>query len=166
MPRATYDPFAALALAALLAVLIPLEVHCAKLAHDTLGEVASGLWFLAVAFNLIPIVLLLLRRRAAALAAALLIGALLVPYQLVLERRLILLQEETAGIVSWVYREKLRTGDYPPDLSRYRFLQPELRRYIQEYRVGRDFSGFTLVYYVGTPSTSHWYSDGWFYYPD
>lgn len=166
MPRAPHDPFAAFALAALLAVLVPLEVLSARLAHHTLGEVVGALWYLAVPLNLIPVFLLLLRRKAAALAVALLIGALAVPCQLVLGRRLALLQEETSEIVAWVYRERLRTGEYPPDLSRYRFRRPELRRYIQEYRVGEELGGFMLVYYVGTPSTSHWYAGGWFYHPD
>jgi hypothetical protein len=53
------------------------------------------------------------------------------------------------------------------DLTGYRFSYPRLAGRIHYTRL-RQPGSVQVTYYVGTPSTSHWYTPegGWGYYPD
>lgn len=96
------------------------------------------------------------------------LAAAIIPYQLMLAKRLIDVQAEATRIVAFAYRAKADTGGFPADLSGYSFANPEVARFVQEYDRYRNTDGFQLLYRVGTESTSHWYSSktGWGYYPD
>jgi len=155
--------------ALIMATLIPLELLCAYLAYETIGEIVSMLYFFAVAINLL-FILVAIRYRAVAALGAVALGLAIIPYQLVLGHRLLRVQAEAASIVAYVYEERLQSGEYPSDLSEYVFRDPAMERYVQAYRVddSQDWDGFFLSYRVGTESTSHSYSPrhGWGYYPD
>lgn len=163
MPRG-----ATISFAALLAVAVLVELAAAWLAHRTIGAVTSALLFLAVGLNLMPIVLHAARRPSLSVLAALAVFVAIVPYQALLGHRLLGLQEEAGKVVSYLYDVRLRTGEYPADLSSYSFHDPGLRPFFQEYRRGADLGGFGLYWYVGTPSTSHFYQprQGFGYYAD
>jgi hypothetical protein len=154
-------------LALLMLVLVPLEVACAYLAFETLGEVTSMLYFIAVAVNLL-FILLAIRRPGAAAVGAFVLGLVIIPYQAVLGQRLIRVQAEAARIVSYAYEERLESGEFPADLAGYVFHDPGTELYIQNYSLSDEYGGFVLAYRVGTENTSHTYSpkDGWSYYPD
>ena len=153
----------------LMGILIPIELLCAYLAYETIGEIVSKLYFMAVGINLI-FILVAIRYRAVAALAAVALGLVIVPYQLVLGNRLLRVQSEAAAIVAYVYEYKLDTGHYPSDLSEYVFADPAMETYVQAYWVddSPDWDGFLLSYRVGTESTSHSFSPrhGWGYYPD
>jgi hypothetical protein len=151
----------------LMAALVPMEILCARAAHETLGEVTSALYFMAVGLNL-PFLLLAIRSRAIAALGATVLAVSIIPYQLVLTDRLFRVQAEAARIVSYVYEQRLIRGDYPVDLSDYAFHDPGMAAFIQEYRRDEASGGFYLAYRVGTESTSHTYTPkgGWGYYPD
>lgn len=154
--------------ALLLTALLPLEVACAFLSHYTLGEMGQFVSFVAFSSNL-PFVALAWRERAAAALGVALIGILLIPYQVFLGARLVRVREEAARVVTYAYEHKARTGAFPPDLRGYRFHDAGVARFIQGYEAGDDVrGGMRLVFRVGTPTTSHWYSPdgGWGYYPD
>ena len=151
----------------LIAVLVPLEVLSAYLAYETLGEIMQGIYFLAIGLNLLLIILAVYSRSLAAIGVVIL-ALLLVPYQLTLGYRFIEVQTEVAAIVSHAYEQKIDTGEFPEDLTKYRYQNPDMEMYIQNYRLNEERGGFTVIYRVGTESTSHWFSsnDGWGYYPD
>jgi len=162
MKRTSIVPFVFL-----LIVLVPLEAACACLAYETVGEITSILYFLAIGLNL-GFVVLALRSPKAAATGVLVLGLLIVPYQLVLGRRLLLVEREVAGIVAYAWRTKCETGIYPLDLSGYEWRDPTIKPYIQDYRLDEAPEGFTVTWRIGTENTSHWYSSssGWGYYPD
>jgi len=151
----------------LVGTLVPLELFCARLAFETLGEVTSSLYFMAVGLNLIFVVLAYRSRALAALGVVILALAI-IPYQLFLGDRLVRVQAEASRIVTYAYEERIATGDYPPTLANYAFHDPDVEPFIQSYRVEADGSGFSLYYRVGTETTSHSYRSqtGWSYYPD
>ncbi len=156
------------AFVALLAVAAVTELAGAWLAYHTLGAVTSSVLFLAVGLNLVPIILHAARKPSLAVLAALALFVVIVPYQGLLGHRLLALQDEAGKAVSYVYGVRLRTGEYPADLSGYSFNDPGLRPFFQEYRRDPELGGFGLYWYVGTPGTSHSYTprQGWSYYPD
>lgn len=151
----------------LLALAIPLEIACAFLAYETLGEIHRGVYFLAIGLNL-AFVVVAFRYRMAAAIGVLVLALAIVPYQLRLGHRLLRVQAEAACIVGWAYDQKLAVGSFPANLSAYGFRDPATKRFIQSYGRSPDRGGFLLIYRVGTETTSHWYcpKDGWNYYPD
>jgi hypothetical protein len=148
-------------------VLVPLEIGCGFLAYETLGEVTSKLYFLAILLNLGFIILAIWHPTLAAVAA-LVLALMIVPYQYVLRDRLIRVEVEAGRIVAYVYEERLAEGEYPADLSGYEFHDKAMRPYIQTYRPNEEAGGFSLFFRVGTETTSHSYSPawGWSYYPE
>jgi len=102
-----------------------------------------------------------------AVLVILLIGFIVVPYQLFLGNNLLALKEEAANITAYVYEQKIQTGNYPQNISNYDFAYPNTRKNFN-YNLDTD-NQFSLYYYVGTKSTSHFYSSKtrkWGYYPD
>ncbi len=153
---------------ALLAItLIALEIVSAYLAYETIGAVASTLYFLAIGINL-ALFLVAVRKPTAAAVGLVLLALAIVPYQFTLAQRLWRVQTEAARIVTFAYEEKLATGEYPISLVDYHYNDPEMKTYIQQFQRDAAFGGFILCYRVGTESTSHCYSpqDGWTYYAD
>jgi hypothetical protein len=149
------------------AVVVPLEIACAFLAFETLGEITSGLYFVAVGLNL-GFLLVAFRSRLAASVAALALGLVIIPYQLWLGYRLVRVQAEATRIVAFAFEQKAKSGSFPSDLSGYAFRDAATAPYFQGYGLSKREDAFTVRYYIGTPSTSHWYSSktGWGYYPD
>ncbi|MGI5836543.1 MAG: hypothetical protein ACOX87_08645 [Chloroflexota bacterium] len=154
--------------AALLVTAVGAELAAAWLAYYTIGEIVSGMLFIALGLNVVPIALYALRRPVTAVLAALVLFAAIVPYQAVLGHRLLALNDEAGRVVAYLYETRFRTGEYPHDLTGYTFRDAGLQPYFQEYRRDAESGGFRLNWYVGTPSTSHSYTprDGWGYYPD
>ena len=158
----------ALVVALLFACLIPLELLCALLAYETIGEMTRSLYLLGiVAFNLL-FSLLALRHRAAAALGAVALALLVIPYQVVLGDRLLRAQAEAARIVAFAYEQKIQQGTFPADLSGYTFGDAALKPYFHEYQLDKTRGQFAVSYWIGTESTSHSYSSetGWGYYPD
>jgi hypothetical protein len=151
----------------LVGFLIPLEIFCADLAFETIGEVASTLYFIAVGINLLFLVLAFRNRMLASLGVFLL-AIVIIPYQLYLSDRLVRVQTEASHIVAYVYQERIDTGEFPSNLADYEFHDREMEQFIKTYRVENDGSQFSLFYRVGTENTSHYYlsESGWGYYPD
>jgi hypothetical protein len=151
----------------LVLVLVPIELACAYLAYETIGEITSMLYFLAVGLNLIFLIVAIWYPRAGALGA-LLLALAIVPYQLVLGDRLVRVQEEAARIVAYAYEQRLASGEFPSDLEAYEYDDPKMAPYIQRYMLDDSAGGFYLAFRVGTESTSHTYTPnlGWGYYPD
>lgn len=154
--------------ALLLGVLIPLELLCALLAYETIGEITSSIYYISiVGLNLLFLVVAF-RYRVVAAMGVVGLALLIIPYQAILGNRLLRVQAEVTRLVSSVYEQKVMSGAFPSDLSGYTFSDAEMKTYIQSYQVSQTCEQFTVFYWVGTESTSHWYSseDGWGYYPD
>lgn len=152
----------------LLSVLLPMEILCAFLAYETLGEIVSHLYLMAIVLWHVPLLVVALRRPAIATIGAIVLALLIIPYQMVLGHRLMQVQAETTQIVTYLYEQKAQTGTYPTDLSDYAFENAATEAYIQQYQPDETGETFTVFYWVGTETTSHWYSSetGWGYYPD
>ncbi|RXK55049.1 hypothetical protein ESB00_03880 [Oleiharenicola lentus] len=146
---------------------LPLEALCAYLAFETIGEIVSLLYFIAAALNL-PLAVLAWKKPLIGAIACIVLAAAIVPYQLVLAKRLVDVQAEATRIVAFAYSTKGDTGSFPSDLRSYSFANPSVARFFQKYTRFRNSDGFQLVYRIGTVSTSHWYSTegGWGYAPD
>jgi len=153
-------------LALLALVLIALEIVSAYLAYETIGAVASTLYFLAIGINLV-FLLVAIRKPMVAAVGMVLLALAIVPYQFALAQRLWRAQTEAARIVTFAYEQKLATGEYPTNLADYRYHDPEMKTYIQQFQGDADVGAFVLCYRVGTESTYHCHSprDGWTYYP-
>ena len=152
---------------ALLLILVPLEIAASKAAYETLGAVTSMfLVIICIGFNFVALFAALLRFWLSMIAMTA-FGLIVIWYQVTLVNRMHQVGAEASNIVTWAYSERLKTGSFPKDLSDYSFLRPECRKYIQSYDL-LNKDRFSVVYYVGTTSTSHWYdsNDGWHYYPD
>lgn len=164
-PRLTW-PYLRLPLL-LFAVLVPVEVACAFLAHHTLGKLDSGLYFLLVIVgNAVPLTLIFFHRRAA-LTTVIGLATLIIPYQLLLGVRWWRVHREAERIVRHLYAREAATGQFPADLGGYRFRDAGMADLIS-YQRDAPRGPFQVVYSIGTPTTSHWYApaDGWSYYPD
>ncbi|WP_303316425.1 hypothetical protein Q4Q34_06360 [Flavivirga abyssicola] len=150
-----------------LSILITLEILSALFAYETIGEVTSGFYVLMIFLNIIPILLFILKRKLLSFFITIIIGAILIPGQILLGHKLFLLKNESASVVNYIYKYKIRNGKYPVDISEYRYKYPELRNHITYNFKDTDFS---VYYYVSTPNTFHYYvhSRGynWGYYPD
>lgn len=148
-------------------VLIALETISAILAYETLGAVASTLYWLALALN-VPLVALAFRSRTGAAVGMIFLALAIVPYQFALAQRWMSVQTEAVQAVGYVYEFKSSLGEFPPGIGGYAPRNPATKVYLQEYRRDSASGGFVLCYYIGTESTSHCYSprDGWTYYPD
>ncbi len=153
--------------ALLMITLILLEALCARLAYETLGEIMSTVYALLLVLNLVPLGLAV-RNRAAAALVDVALALVIIPYQLILADRLWRAQAEANHVVAHLYEQRLSTGQYPPNLSEYRFRDPEMAAYIHDYQADEAQGGFVLSYWVGSSTTSHTYSPatGWTYYPD
>lgn len=146
---------------------IAMEIVSAYLAYETIGAVASGLYFVAIGLNLVFLFVAIRNYRIAAVSIYLLALAI-IPYQLVLAQRLWRVQAEANRIVTFAYEQRLAEGEYPSNLADYRYDDAEMRPYVQQFQRDATAGGFVLCYRVGTDSTSHCYSPkyGWTYYPD
>jgi hypothetical protein len=151
----------------LVCILVPLEIACAYLAYETIGEVTNTLYFFAVGLNLL-FVIVAFRYRTIATLGVVLLALAIIPYQMVLGNRLMRIQSEASRIVTYAYEHRLDSGHYPRSLVNYEFNDADMAQFIQRYDVDPDGSEFSLFYRVGTETTSHSYSSelGWGYYPD
>ncbi|MEZ5976485.1 MAG: hypothetical protein R3E96_17075 [Planctomycetota bacterium] len=145
--------------------LLALEAWCAHMAWYTLGEVMSGLYWMALLIgNLLAAVQLLYSRRFA-VQIALFLGLAIVPWQLWLVYQHQRLRGGRHG------RLDLRAGaqyrGFPGDLHDYKPLHPGLAPHFY-LTDSAEHGGFYLDWYVGARTTKYWYSpaDGWRYYPD
>jgi len=149
-------------------ILVPLELFCASLAYETIGEITSRLYFLGIIPLNLLFIALFFRFQKTAMLGVVALALIIIPYQLLLGTRLLRIQAETVRIVAYVYEEKEKTGAYPVDLSAYTFQDAHIQPFIQGYRLDPLKEHFIVYFRVGTDTTSHWYSSetGWGYYPD
>lgn len=149
-----------------LAILVPLEILAGRLAYETLGELDSAFLLMAVGLNL-PIALLALWKPLPSAVAGVILGLLLIPEQVILGQRLVKVQREVTAIVGYAYNVRAATGRFPENLDGYTPRDEANLRWVQAYRL-LESGDFMVLYRVGTPNTSHWYSSagGWGYYPD
>jgi hypothetical protein len=152
----------------LLAVLVPLEVLCAQLAYQTLGEVIRAVYLMAIIGLNALWVVVAWHKPGVATLGAIVLAVGIIPYQLWLGQRLLRVQAETTRIVAYAYEQRAQVGAYPTDLTSYTFHDSAMRTYIQAYQHDATQDRFVVYYRVGTDNTSHWYSShtGWGYYPD
>ncbi len=152
---------------ALLVVLGGLEVVAVFLAYETIGEVASGLYWLPVMVTA-GLLAIVRRRPRTAATIGVLVAALVLPQQARLGYRLLELRREVTAIVAFAEGRHSATGSFPTDLSGYQPRNADVMRFVQGYVVRDAGQSFSVTFYVGTPNTSHWYSSvsGWGYYPD
>lgn len=147
--------------------LIGLEILGAKLAYFTIGEIASGLYFILIILNIVPLIYLALKKREAlAYTILLVIGLTIIPYQIYLDYKLIFLREEGGNIVGYLYGEKLENGNYPENIADYEFTYPKLKNNFNYYLIDGHFE---LYYTVGSEHTPHYFRseyEKWGYYPD
>ena len=94
-------------------VLIALEIVSAYVAYETIGPIASTLYFLAIGINLV-FVLIAIRNRMIAAVGMVLLALAIVPYQFTLAQRLWRVQTETARIATFAYEQKLATVNIRP----------------------------------------------------
>ncbi|MEM1293769.1 MAG: hypothetical protein AAGH89_00295 [Verrucomicrobiota bacterium] len=151
----------------LLALLVPVEIFCAKAAYTTLGDLAGAIYWAIVIVGNGLVFSVAIFSRVAASTMAILLGMAVIPYQIQLMQRQASVQAEAARIVAHAYEVKLETGEFPEDLGSYTFEQANTSPFIG-FRSGEEVGGFLVTYFVGTEDTSHWYSpkDGWRYHPD
>lgn len=150
-------------------LLLILQFFCARLAYRTIGEITSSLYFAVLVLNSIPLVIFIFMRKGLEflLSLILLTSLIIIPYQLFLGYRLILLGQEAGSITGYIYAQRLENDAYPDDLSGYDFEFPELEDHFTYQKENED--EFYMSYHVSTPSTSHYYhsvNGKWGYYPD
>lgn len=155
-PRRVLTWASALPVILLAALLIPLEWGCAALAHHTIGEITSAGYYMLIFLNSIPLLVFFASRRLAVIGL-LTIATLIVPYQLFLGVRWWRVHREAERIV--VHLQSGAPG------STYIFRDSGIRPFINIRAPGGKPD---VDYWIGTPSTSHWYDPalGWCYYAD
>ena len=147
--------------------LLFLEIFCAKLAYETLGEIDSGLYFFLIILNTVPLILFILKKKNLAAGLLLAIALIIIPYQLYLGNRLLALKEESGNIVAYMYEYHKQSQKFPDELSGYTYHNPDLEKFFSYYKEGVNDA--RLAYYVGSPNTSHYFqteTKQWGYYPD
>jgi len=153
-------------LAALIGLLVSVEVAAGALAFHTVGELASVCSIALVALN-VPVLVFVWSKPRAAMVSAFLLFVLLVPHQALFGLRWLRVRGEAERLVDATHEARFCCDEFPPSVDFYRPRFPRAMRFIQ-YR--RDDSGdsFEVSYWVGTRGTSHWYdsASGWHYYPD
>lgn len=159
------------------------ESLCAILAYSTLGDLAGFAYVFGVILLNSIVVALSFRNRTAAVVGAVVVALLVIPYQVVLGHRWLIVQEEADRIVAYAYERRTSNGSFPADLSDYQFRNAYARTFIQgNYLVLRgnfatdeqgqiyyvEGKGFELCYWVGIEGTPHCYTPatGWRYYSD
>lgn len=151
----------------LLLTLVVIEIFCAHLAFETIGEITSVMYYLAVTINIIPLVLILIKKHKwFAMNIMLILGVIIIPYQFYLVNISLQLKEEAANITAYAYEKKIESNIFPENLSEYEFTFPNLQEHFRY--AGKD-DKFDLSYYVATKNTSHFYifiTKKWGYYPD
>ena len=148
--------------------LVVIEIFCGKLAYETLGEITSAVYFLIIAVNIIPVILIILnKQKNISIGIILFLGFMIIPCQFYLGSKLLSLKEEAANLTAYLYEQKISNNDFPKNITGYEFTSPGLKKYFNYTQKADD--QFALSYYVGTPTTSHFYNSDtkkWGYYPD
>ncbi|RFN58266.1 hypothetical protein [Marixanthomonas ophiurae] len=156
----------------LIIILVGLELFAADLAYENYGWAESAILFIMILLNAIPIILLYFKKRLISLIILLGLGIIIIPNQLIVAKKLILLKEEAANIVNFAYLKKLKTGNFPDTISDYKFVNPKLKEHFDYSRFidNSNEDNFQVTYYVGTTHTSHFYTHNngpnWYYYDD
>ncbi len=153
---------------ALFSSMVVLELLCAQLAYETIGEIMSAAMTIGIVIFNSLFAILARRSKLLAGVGVVLLALLIIPQQVRLGQRLWEVQSEANAIVGYVYEHRLDHGTFPADLAEYSYANPDAAQYIQDYRLLENDTEFMLLFFVGTDSTSHWYSSetGWGYYPD
>ena len=148
-------------------IFIILELVAMKLSYENYGWFEMCVIFIAIFINILPILFFIFNKKSVAIIILTLLFLLIVPVQLYFTNMRLKLKEEGANIVCYAYQSKLNTGNFPTNISAYKFVYPKLKNHFF-YNNKKD-KAFTVSYYVGTTSTSHYYSHErgrWEYYDD
>ena len=113
--------------ALLLGVLIPLELVCAALAYETIGEITSRLYIIGVIGLNALVIALAFRYRVAATLCAVALVLLVIPYQVVLGERLLRVQAERRASWRMPTNSGGRVGRSRPICRTRRFTMPQSR---------------------------------------
>ncbi|RYG63086.1 hypothetical protein EON80_21890 [bacterium] len=151
---------------AFMAVVIAVEIGCARLAWYTVHERVSQTLMMLVGLNVFPIYIYRLSQKKPAVGLALLGLFLSVPTQLFLGYQWRLLHTETLNVAAYAEQVKKQTGSYPLTLTNYRFIHPSIQGDLKYKRYRAD--DCEVRFHLGSDSTEHSYSngDGWWYSPD
>ena len=165
LPRIKHGRHSLTLMLVLLAVLVPVEFGCGLMAYHTLGEISEWLVRLLVLVNLVFLAAFAFGSRRLAIIGVLVLAICIVPYHVTLGLRWWLIHQEATAIIDFAEHTRIETGEFPSDLTAYKYRHSSIKRYIQ-YR--HRPQTFRVSYHVGTTSTSHWYDRGgqWQYYPD
>lgn len=149
-------------------IIIILEIYSAELAYENIGAIYSEIMYGVIFLNIIPILFLIFKKRLVAFLLILSIGFYIIPNQLLLAKKLILLKEEAANIVNYAYMKRIEAGDFPENISDYKFTYPKLSEGV--YYQKSDTNDFEVIYHVGTKNTMHFYrhsiGPNWYYNND
>ncbi len=141
----------------------------AGIAFETIGEVVSGLLVVLTCVALVASTCaFLLKLRRTAIGIVLLVALLIVPYQAYLAVRGSFLKWEADSLIVHLEAQRKILGEFPANITGYQFGNANNARHFT-YQRHDSRMGYTLWWWIGTPTASHWYSTPpgeWGYYPD
>ena len=145
-----------------------LELIAAKLSYENYSWVQPALMYFLMVLNIIPIALYIFDKKRIALVLLILLGTLIVPRQFITANKRMELQKESSCIINYIYHQKIENEAFPKSLEGYGFTNKKLEKHFRYVLLSKE--NFSLSYYVGTKSTSHFYrhdlGNCWFYYDD
>jgi len=150
--------------------LMAIEIPCVWITYEAVSGLSAA--FLSIILiplaNLVALFTFILRRprlTAKALIAVAAVFFLIQSWQGVL---LIQTRYEANKIIAYLNDHFAKTEEYPTNFTNYQFVfSTNVQRFQLERGCPAD-GGYRLVWYVATPSTSHWHTPvgGFGYYPD
>jgi hypothetical protein len=147
---------------------VAVEAGCALLAHETVGEVASGGLFMIVLLTAgLTLIASFVHRRTAVIIAVI-VALLIIPWHAYLGVKWWRQARESERIIAYVEARRAATGSYPADLSGYIARDRGIAETIVYSYDPRFTASFHIGYSIGSAGTAHTYTPegGWFYYPD
>ncbi len=143
------------------------ELIAMNLAYENFGWYLNRILYLFLFLNLIPIFLFIFNKKGSSIFSLIFIGFFIIPIQFYYANINLKLKEEGANITSFVYQEKLKTGQFPLNLSSYKYKYPRLKNHFFYRNEKKDF---TVGYYVGSETSSDFHyghkRGKWEYYDD
>ena len=141
-------------------IVLPIESYFSEQAYFTNSSLVSGLfYFISYTTIFLSILLLVLDMNRSSMVILALGLFAVVPYNLYCANDLRNLKAKSDNLVHWVYQQKLKTNSFPAALK----INSDPR-----ITYSRQEDGFSLFFYVATPTTGHFYTsrDGWGYMDD
>ena len=113
-------------------------------------------------------IIISIRSRILASLLTFILAMLIIPMQVYLGIKLYRLQVEAARVVTYAYEYKINNGQFPNNLSEYKFVDPDMKNFISLLLAGESKDVLVVNYWVISTDIGYWYSSesGWNYYPD